>query len=147
MPPTDGVHAASAVVVGSPSEFSKPKNQSVFEHTPVFQILDEGGHRLIHALDAGGMGTLEVVVTVPTTRENLHEADPLLHQSASHQALFAEFGRLLLVQAVGVFCLSAFTFQIDHSGNFHLHAVGELVALHAGLEFIVLWVSDHVDAD
>ena len=49
-----------------------------------------------------------------------------------------------MVQAVGFLRFFRFAFQVDHPGDFHLHAVGEFVALHAGLEFIVLGVLGHV---
>ena len=55
-------------------------------------------------------------MTVPTTRENLHEADSLFNQSASHQTLFATL-QFPLVQPIGVFCLLAFIAEVDTPGT------------------------------
>ena len=55
MTTTDCVDSATSVVVWSSPEFPQPKHQGILKHTPIFQILDQGGHRLIDALDTGGM--------------------------------------------------------------------------------------------
>ena len=90
------------------------------------------------------MGPFEVVMTIPPTRENLHEPNSFFNQPAGHQALFPESRGFLLVQSVGFFCFFALFLQADHTGNFHLHAVGQFVVLHTGFQFLVLRVLGHV---
>ena len=57
-----------------------PEHQGVLEHATTLEVFDQGSHRLIDAGDAGGVTTLQVIMTVPTAREDLNEADSRLDE-------------------------------------------------------------------
>ena len=78
---------------------------------------------------------------IPTTGEDLYEARALLHKSARHEALATEGGGLFLVEAVHLLDVLRLGVDAHHFGHFHLHPVGEFVALHAGGEIAMLGVA------
>ena len=77
-------------------------------------------------------------MTVPASGEDLHKADAFFDEAAGHEALAAEVAGFLLVHAIHFADVLGLAIEVDNFGDFHLHAVGELVGFHAGGEVGVL---------
>ena len=83
------------------------------------------------------MRTLDVVVAVPGTVVELHKAHALLDEFAGEQALAAKRIRGVLADAVGFLRLRVLLLEVNDLRHLHLHADGELVVVHARLQFVV----------
>src|SRR5262245_36117727 len=84
------------------------------------------------------MGGFELGVCVPLAAGavvDLHEANAAFDEAASEQAEAAHHGGFFDVEAVEAFGFVGFLGEVDGFGGGGLHAEGEFVAAHAGVEF------------
>ena len=91
-----GVDSPSLIIIRGATKLSRPYHQSLIQHPSGFEITYESRHWLINASNACTMASFEIIVTVPSSTEDLNETHSLLHQSSGHQALSTE-GRSLFV--------------------------------------------------
>src|SRR5882762_3046485 len=91
-----------ALAVDGAAEFSTPNHQSVFQHAPLLEVLDQPITTLVNVFALGSEVTRQVAVLVPTTMENLHEADAAFNQPASHESRIGESAALLRFRTVKV---------------------------------------------
>ena len=132
--------AIALAIVWSPAEFAAPDDEGVIEHAALFEVSEEGGDGFVDGADEGAVGALDVVVAVPVSGVGLDEADAFFEEASGEEAFPAEGIGVWISDAVGVEGALFFAFEVDEVGNFHLHAVGELVGFHACCEIGVLGI-------
>ena len=123
--------AIAFAIVRSTAEFAAPDDEGVIEHAALFEVSEEGGDGFVDGADEGAVGALDVVVAVPVSGVGLDEADAFFEEASGEEAFPAEGIGVWISDAVGVEGALFFAFEVDEVGNFHLHAVGELVGGHA----------------
>ena len=79
-----------ALTISGPTKLASPNDQSVLQHTPLLEILDEGGAPLIHVFALIAVFIGQATMSIPSTVENLDIANPPLGQSSSIQATGGE---------------------------------------------------------
>ena len=85
----------AALAVDRPTELSAPDDQSVIEHTALFEILDEGVAGLIDVLALAGHAACEIAVVVPVVEVDLREAHAAFGEAAGHEHAVGEGARFL----------------------------------------------------
>jgi hypothetical protein len=118
------------------AEFAAPDDQSILEHAALFEIGEQGADRLVGFPGQLAMKLREVVVVVPGlsfSMPNLYKSHPTLQQTPGNQQLTG-----LGPGAVKLLDVLGFTADIKSVAGIHLHAVGQLEGLKAGLELRVL---------
>src|SRR5688572_28870569 len=86
------------------SELTRPDDKRFIEHSPLLQILDQSGNRLVRGAAQRAV-RFHIPMRIPRAVAaacvtNLDEANSLLGQAPRQQQLLAEFFRLLLANAV-----------------------------------------------
>src|SRR5262249_36228103 len=99
------VSSLAALAARHPPKFGGPKHNGMLEHSAGFEILNEGGGRLIHASPHFKVVLGQILMAVPvTSREtvvgpapDLHKAHSAFQKPPPHQAPHAKvFGDFLL---------------------------------------------------
>ena len=118
------VAALGSLAARHAAEFGGPEDDGVFQHAARFQVVDQGGGRLVHAGCHLRVVARQVFVAVPVAPRkavvgaapHLHETDTPLQQAAGDQAVAAEIFRDLLVQPVQLSGGLRFAGNIQHLG-------------------------------
>ena len=84
------VVASGALSHGCTSKFSAPDDQSFVEHSPLLQILDQGGGSFVDEFGGRLSTTFDATVVIPATMVKLDEANPTLSKSSRQQAVGRE---------------------------------------------------------
>jgi hypothetical protein len=129
--------AAAHAVVGGAAELATPHDERAFEQSTLFEVGDEGSDGLVHPVHEIAMGTLNVVVAVPGTVVELHEANAFLDELAGKEAFAAKGVRGVVADAIEFFGFLIFLGEVESLGHLHLHAESEFVVVHARGEFVV----------
>ncbi len=82
-----------------------------------------------------GVGCVPVV-GAPTSGEDLHKANPTLHQPSSQKAVSSKMLGYRIVQTVHFLNGLAFQAQVHRFGNGALHAERQLIGGDAGIEVV-----------
>ena len=116
---------------GRPAEFTAPDHQGVLQQSPLFQVQQECGHRLVdHAAFVdethvdGPVG--RCAVRIPSPVEDLDETDPFLNQFAGEEDVVRQ-GCLSGACTVELVDIGRLVIDIHHFGNGYLHLVGHLI--------------------
>lgn len=72
--------------VNRAAEFTAPDDEGVFEHAPLFKILNEGPAGLVDIFALRLDVRRKVAVLVPSAMEDLHELDASFHHAAGEEA-------------------------------------------------------------
>ncbi len=91
------------------------------------------------------MSALDVIVAVPGSVVELHEAHAIFDELAGEQALATEGVGRVLADSVKLLGFFIFLGQIERLGHLHLHAEGQFVAVHARREFVMVRVHSGMD--
>src|SRR5262249_23644437 len=142
-----GVRIVIAAGLGSllrhrqPAKLAGPDDERAVQQTSLAQVGEQTGDRAIRLTGELRVIALDVAVAVPTalvlhaSGVNLHEADATLHHAPRDQALPGDviaFGTPHAIKIVDVLRLAA---EIESLGCGRLHAIGQLKALDACLQF------------
>ena len=120
-----GGHLALAVV--GAAEFAAPDNKGIIEHAAHFQILNEGGGRLVSFLGLFPNIFREIRVSVPALLKDLNEAHALFREATGEQAIGGEGAGCGGIFAVEVESRRGFVAEVGHLGDGGLHAERHLV--------------------
>ena len=71
-----------ALTISGPTKLASPNDQSVLQHTPLLEILDESGASLVNVLALVAMFTRQSSVGVPAPVKDLNIPYPPLRQSS-----------------------------------------------------------------
>jgi hypothetical protein len=129
--------AAAHTVIGGAAKLAAPDDEGALQQATMLEVGDERGDGLVHAAHEIAMGTLDVVVAVPGTVVELHEAYAFLDELACEEAFAAKGIRDSVADAVEFPGLRVFLGEVKRFGHLHLHAECEFVVVHAGGKFIV----------
>lgn len=83
------------------------------------------------------MSPFDVVMAVPRTVVELHEANAFLDEFSRQQTLSAECVGGVLADAVQLLCRCVFFGKVENFGDLHLHSKRELITLHACDKFVM----------
>ena len=119
------------------TEFAPPDDECFVEQSPLLQVPQKGGHRLVGLAAMQAVVLFNLAVGVPLAaraRVQLHEPDTPLHESPGEQTVLSESLRPLVAQTVGLLSLPRLTRQIDSLGCLGLHPEGEFKRCDPRLE-------------
>ena len=69
------------------AELAAEEHQRLVEQAAPFEVVEQGGHRLVDGMAAIDQSLVQIAVMVPTRLANLDEADAGFAQSPGHDAL------------------------------------------------------------
>src|SRR5262249_42549897 len=132
------VIAPLAILAGRrAAKLAGPDDERFVEQAAALEIGEQRGNRLIGFSAVQLVGLVElalgvpVLVLVPATRVDLHEAHATLHEPACQEAALAELLGSRIVEAVQPARFLGLLSQIDGLRRVGLHAESQLVARHA----------------
>ncbi len=137
-----------------PTEFGGPQDNSIFQHSTLFEVLNQCRAAASHAFGQGAVIALYVFVRVPiASRESivvaapdLHEADASFQQATCDQAFLRKVDRFFVgvdlfgkrrgdvVEPVEFHDVLGLLADVDRLGSGQLHAGGEFVAANSRIE-------------
>src|SRR6266516_5820151 len=117
------------------TKLRRPDKERVLQHAALLEVVDEGGHRLVHRGRLLVVILFQVLVAIPVDAraaegaavEDLNEAHAAFEESPGHETVPGKAFVRFLIQAVELFCRLGFAVEIGRLRNAYLHARGPLV--------------------
>lgn len=126
-----GLAEATLTVNGSP-ELSAPNNQGIIEHTPLFQVVDEGVAWSVNVSALRWHSSINIPVVIPVVVVNLDETDISFGQPAGHQGNVRKAPGLAGLLPIKFESPLWFLGQVSELGHAGLHAGSHLILLDPG---------------
>ncbi len=122
------------------SELGAPYHKSFFQHSSLFEILQQRGNRLIHLFAQLGVALLQIAMSIPCSSASatptvidLDKSHALFYKPSRAQAKLAKWPSLLLVESVEFLSRAILFFKPKYLRNRQLHAERQLVGLDSCL--------------